>query len=72
MNNACYAVHTKHQALGEALRPTLSVRTANLGDRVEIRIRDNGDGMTPEVRAQLFRPFFTTKRPALALAWGSP
>ena len=31
LNHACYAVHTKHQALGEAFRPTLSVRTANLG-----------------------------------------
>ena len=35
--------------------------TKNLGDRVEIRIRDNGTGITPEVREKLFNPFFTTK-----------
>jgi signal transduction histidine kinase len=61
LNNAYYAVHTKHKALGEGFRPTLSVRTTNLGDRVEVRIRDNGDGIAPEVRTHLFQPFFTTK-----------
>ena len=35
--------------------------TKNLGDSVEIRIRDNGTGITPEVREKLFNPFFTTK-----------
>jgi signal transduction histidine kinase len=35
--------------------------TKNLGDRVEIRIRDNGTGMTPEVKEKMFNPFFTTK-----------
>jgi signal transduction histidine kinase len=33
----------------------------NLGDRVEIRIRDNGPGISPEVREKMFNPFFTTK-----------
>lgn len=42
-------------------RPTLSVVTRDLGDQVEVRVRDNGIGMTPEVRAKLFTPFFTTK-----------
>ena len=35
--------------------------TKNLGDRVEITIRDNGDGIPPEVREKMFNPFFTTK-----------
>jgi signal transduction histidine kinase len=42
-------------------RPTLSVSTRDLGEAVEIRVRDNGTGIRPEVRAKLFQPFFTTK-----------
>jgi signal transduction histidine kinase len=36
-------------------------RNQRLGDRVEIRIRDNGTGIPPEVREKMFNPFFTTK-----------
>jgi two-component system, NtrC family, sensor kinase len=41
--------------------PTVTASTKNLGDRVEIRIRDNGTGMTPDVKEKMFNPFFTTK-----------
>jgi signal transduction histidine kinase len=41
--------------------PILSARTRNLGHSVEIRIRDNGTGIPPEVRERIFNPFFTTK-----------
>jgi hypothetical protein len=44
-----------------ALEPTLTAATRNLGDRVEIRIRDNGTGIPREVREKMFNPFFTTK-----------
>jgi signal transduction histidine kinase len=44
-----------------AFQPSLRVTTRELGNAVEIRVRDNGVGMPPEVVAKLFTPFFTTK-----------
>ena len=61
INNACYASHQKKLEIGSDFSPLLYVQTKNLGDRVEIRIRDNGFGMTPEVLDRIFNPFFTTK-----------
>jgi PAS domain S-box-containing protein len=47
----------------EKYHPTLIIATRNLGDRVEIRIRDNGCGIAPEIQTKLLDPFFTTKPP---------
>ena len=41
--------------------PALMAATRDLGDRVEIRIRDSGSGIPPDVREKMFNPFFTTK-----------
>ena len=47
----------------DGYQPTLVAVTRNLGDNVEIRIRDNGGGIPPGVKEKMFNPFFTTKPP---------
>ena len=59
--NACYAVHQSQLAVGIGYVPEVTVTTQAVPGAVEIRVRDNGIGMTAEVLANVFRPFFTTK-----------
>ena len=62
ISNGFYAAtKRKAEANGGDYEPTLAAATKNLGDRVEIRIRDNGTGIPPEVKEKMFNPFFTTK-----------
>ena len=62
ISNGFYAVtKRKAEATGGDYEPTLAAATKNLGDSVEISIRDNGTGIPPEVRERLFNPFRTTK-----------
>ena len=62
ISNGFYAANKrKDQAVNDGFEPILTTATRSLGDRVEIRIRDNGTGISPEVRDKMFNPFFTTK-----------
>src|SRR6516165_8884571 len=62
ISNGFYAAtRRKNEADDDAFEPVLSASTRDLGETVEIRIRDNGTGISPEVRAKMFNPFFTTK-----------
>jgi two-component system NtrC family sensor kinase len=60
--NGFYATTKRQRDDGRPeFKPTLSVATRDLGAAVEIRVRDNGTGILPEIRDKLFQPFFTTK-----------
>jgi two-component system, NtrC family, sensor kinase len=62
--NGFYAAKKRRlSGAGSDYRPTLTVSTRDFGEAVEVRVRDNGTGIQPEVRAKLFQPFFTTKPP---------
>ena len=62
ISNGFYAVTRRKTENGNSgFEPTVSATTRNLGHAVEIRIRDNGTGIPPEVKEKMFNPFFTTK-----------
>jgi PAS domain S-box-containing protein len=62
IGNGFYAATKRQKQGGDSkYKPTLKVSTRDLGDAVEINIRDNGVGITPEIKDKLFQPFFTTK-----------
>jgi two-component system, NtrC family, sensor kinase len=62
ISNGFYAAtKRKAEANGGDYEPTLAAATKNLGNSVEIRIRDNGAGIPPELKEKIFDPFFTTK-----------
>jgi signal transduction histidine kinase len=61
ISNGFYAAAKRREAGDETFEPVLSATTKSLGNKVEIRIRDNGTGIPLEVKEKMFNPFFTTK-----------
>jgi signal transduction histidine kinase len=60
-NNAFYFVSEKKKTAGAVYEPTVSISTKKTGNKVEIRVKDNGKGIPPKVVDKIFQPFFTTK-----------
>ena len=68
VGNACYAIDERRRAAeaedggdGERYEPVVTLATKRQAENVEVRIRDNGSGIPPDVVDKIFNPFFTTK-----------
>ena len=62
MNNACYAVFSKSKEIADATyQPTIRICLKKEGDRINLSIEDNGQGISEETKKKLYTPFFTTK-----------
>jgi signal transduction histidine kinase len=60
-NNAFYAVAEKKKQQVEGYEPSVSVSTKKQNDKIEIRVKDNGNGISQKIADKIFQPFFTTK-----------
>jgi ligand-binding sensor domain-containing protein/signal transduction histidine kinase len=69
-NNAFYAVTEKKKQVGDGYKPIISVRTKKIGDKVEVKVKDNGNGIPQKIADKIFQPFFTTKPTGLGTGLG--
>ncbi len=61
ISNAFYAVNDKSKKAIEGFIPKINVATSRIGDKIEIKVSDNGIGFPPSIKEKIFQPFFTTK-----------
>ena len=61
ITNAFYAVTEKMKQAGESYEPIVTVSTKKLNAKVEVKVKDNGNGIPQKVVDKIFQPFFTTK-----------
>jgi signal transduction histidine kinase len=61
INNAFYTVSEKKRQLNGTYEPTVVISTRKLEDKVEVKVKDNGNGIPQKVMEKIFQPFFTTK-----------
>jgi signal transduction histidine kinase len=63
-NNAFYAVNEKNaftSSAGQPYEPTVEVSTKRVGNKIELSVKDNGNGIPQKVLDKIYQPFFTTK-----------
>ena len=60
-NNAFYAITEKKKQNGDGYEPTVSVSTKKIDGKIEIHVKDNGNGIAQKALDKIFQPFFTTK-----------
>ena len=63
IDNAVYSVNQKSKAFGEIFSPKILLKTKELNDSVEVRVRDNGLGIASDILNKIFEPFVTNKSP---------
>jgi len=61
INNAFYAVNQQRTNNNQSYEPQVTVSTKNLGSKIEISVKDNGNGIPDSIKEKIFQPFFTTK-----------
>jgi signal transduction histidine kinase len=61
INNAFYAVSERKKQESNGYEPTVAVLTKKIDDKIEIKVKDNGNGIPQKVLDKIFQPFFTTK-----------
>ena len=69
-NNAFYAVAEKKKMQPEVYEPMVSVSTKRFADKIQIRVKDNGKGISQKDLDKIFQPFFTTKPPGQGTGLG--
>ncbi len=61
INNAFYAVSEKKKLLADRYEPLVKVSSKKFGEKIEISVKDNGNGIPEPIKQKIFQPFFTTK-----------
>ncbi|MBC7889088.1 MAG: GHKL domain-containing protein [Ferruginibacter sp.] len=61
ITNAFYAVSERKKQNPDGYEPIVLLSTKKLNDKVEIKVKDNGNGIPQKVLDKIFQPFFTTK-----------
>lgn len=61
INNAFYAVAERKNTAGDGYEPLVMLSAKRVKDKIEVRVKDNGNGIPEAVREKIFQPFFTTK-----------